>query len=115
MKERQEYLVRFLRGCADAADKNELGVPLGELLLNGDLIREAANEFETLIPEREGFKSFSDEMQFNIVRAELHARQAHDLCYQRGGERRSLWFKMALGRAQSILMSLYTQERRRTG
>ncbi len=44
--DRREYLIRFLRGCADAADKNELHVDLSCLLVNGDLMREAADEFE---------------------------------------------------------------------
>lgn len=113
MKERQEYLVRFLRGCAVAADKGQLGIEHGKLMLNGDLMREAADEFERLLPDQEGFKSFEDELRFNLVRAEQHARQAHDLCYKQPTPRRSLWFRMALGRAQSILMSLYTQELRR--
>lgn len=44
--DRDIYLIRFLRGCADAADKGELHVELGRLLVNGDLMREAAQEFE---------------------------------------------------------------------
>jgi hypothetical protein len=47
-KERREYLIRFLRGCAVAADKNELGVELGRLMINGELMREAADAFEAL-------------------------------------------------------------------
>lgn len=113
MIERQEYLVRFLRGCADAADKDELGVMQQRLLLNGDLMREAADEFEKQLPDKEPFKSRTDEFQFNLVRAEQHARQAHDMLYSGAGPQRSLWVRMALGRAQSILMSLWTQEIRR--
>jgi hypothetical protein len=59
------------------------------------------------------FNNSTDELQFHLVRAEHHARQAHDLLYEQRGPRRSIWFKMAVGRAQSILMSLYVQERRR--
>lgn len=49
MEDRRQYLVRFLRGCAGAADDGQLGVDQGRLLVNGDLMREAADEFETLI------------------------------------------------------------------
>ena len=28
-RQRQEYLIRFLRGCAQAADADELGAALG--------------------------------------------------------------------------------------
>jgi hypothetical protein len=110
---REQYLLTFLRGCAVAADKGQLGVEHGRLMLNGDLMREAADVFEHLLPDQEGFKSFDDEMRYNLVRAEQHARQAHDLCYKRGGDRRSIWFRMAVGRAQSILMSLYKRELKR--
>jgi uncharacterized protein HemY len=44
--DRQLYLIRFLMGCSEAADKNELHVDLGRLLINGDLMREAAEEFK---------------------------------------------------------------------
>jgi hypothetical protein len=56
-----------------------------------------------------------DEYHFNLEQAEQHARKAHDLLYYAsdGFVRRSLWVRMALGRAQSILMSLWTQELRR--
>jgi hypothetical protein len=109
---RQQYLAMFLRGCAQAADANELHVDMGQLLVNGDLMREAAEEFEKLSPEH--FATFDDELRYNIGRAEWYARQAHDLCYKRGRDRpRGFWFRAALGRAQSILMSLYTKELRR--
>lgn len=113
MYERPEYLIRFLRGCAQAADEGHLGVSLGELLVNGDLMREAADELERLLPDKDPFKSFSDELQYNLVRAEQHISQAHDMLY-RGGPERSIWFKMTVGRAQRILKRLYTRERRRT-
>lgn len=64
--------------------------------------------------QQEGFKNATDELQFHLVQAEHHARQAHDLLYEPRGPKRSIWFKMATGRAQSILMSLYVQERRRS-
>lgn len=113
MEDRQAYLIRFLRGCAQAADAKELGITQGQLLVNGDLMREAADEFEKLLPAEANFKDTTDELHFNLHRAEQHARQAHDLLYLEEGPKRSIWFKMAVGRAQSILMSLYVQELRR--
>lgn len=109
MEDRSEYLINFLRGCAHAADEGWLGVDQDQLLVNGDLMNEAADEFEKLLPKKKTFKDATDELQFNLVRAEQHARQAHDLLYN-SDLVRSIWFKMAVGRAQSILMSLYKQE-----
>lgn len=109
---RQEYLISFLRGCAHAADEGQLQVEQDRLLINGDLMHEAADEFEKLLGKKKPFKSSSEELQFNLLRAEQYARQAHDLLYTTG-LMRSVWFKMALGRAQSIIMSLYNQEMRR--
>lgn len=54
-----------------------------------------------------------DQFHFHLVRAEQHARQAHDLLYKPDGPKRSIWVKMAVGRAQSILMSLWHQELRK--
>lgn len=48
LKQRRVYLISFLRGCAIAADTHELGVELGRLMVNGDLMREAADAFEAL-------------------------------------------------------------------
>lgn len=110
MEDRQQYLIRFLRGCAEAAGAGQLGVEQDRLLVNGELMREAADEFEKLLPDKKGFKSFTDELHYNLVRAEQHARQAHDMLYTRPGPTRSLWFKMTLGRAQSILMRLAQME-----
>lgn len=48
---------------------------------------------------------------YNIATAQKHAQKALDICYKPGGRcKRSLWYKMALGRAQSILMSLLVRE-----
>jgi hypothetical protein len=114
MYSRQVYLVSFLRGCADAADRGELGTELGRLLINGDLMREAADEFERLIAdEKIPFKSFSDELMYNLVRAEQHTRQAHNMMYTRPGPTRSIWYKTVLGRAQKILAGLYKEEQQR--
>ena len=110
MEDREEYLILFLRGCAQAADEGKLGVEHQRLMVNGDLMREAADRFEKTLPPK--FKSFADELAYYLQQAEQYARKAHDLLYT-GGQTRSIWFKMAAGRAQSILMSLYTQEIRR--
>src|SRR5436853_605963 len=90
----QERVTTLRRGCADAADKGELGVDQQQLLVNGDLMREAADELAMLIPKEEPFKSFSDEMMFNLVRAEAHINQACDLLFKRGGKRRSIWYRI---------------------
>lgn len=63
--------------------------------------------------QEEKFEDTTDELCFNLVRAEQHSRQAHDLLYMGDGPKRSVWYKMALGRAQSLLMNLYMQELRR--
>jgi hypothetical protein len=62
---------------------------------------------------RETFKSRTEEFHHHLSQAEQHARKAHDMLYSGGGPQRSLWYRMTLGRAQSILMSLWTQELRR--
>lgn len=110
MTDRHKYLISFIRGCAMAADQGQLDVAGARLLVNGDLMHEAADEFEKLLPKDETFRDPSDELHFNLVRAEHHARRVHDLVYEPDGPKRSIWFKMAVGRAQSILMSLYQQE-----
>lgn len=59
------------------------------------------------------FTSFTDEMHYLLTRSEFYARRAHDLCYIRGGPRRSLWYKTVLGRAQKILAGLAKEEQQR--
>jgi hypothetical protein len=114
VKDRREYLIYFLRACGDAADKKQLGVELDRLMVNGDLMREAADEFERLLPEDNSvvFKDATDELHFHLVRGEHHAQQALDLLYRPDGAKRSIWFRMAIGRAQSILMSAYVRDLR---
>lgn len=51
-----------------------------------------------------------ERLVYNLVRAQQHAQQALDVCYKVGGPKRSLWYRMVLGRAQSILMSLSVRE-----
>lgn len=108
---RQEYLISFLRGCGHAADEGQLGTDQAHLLLNGDLMYEAADEFQKLLPKEETFKDATDELHYNLVRAERHSTQAMDVLYRlKNPAKRSVWFRMALGRAQSILMSLYVRD-----
>jgi hypothetical protein len=119
MQSREAYLISFLRGCADAADRGELGIDLHRVLLNGDLMREAADEFARYTIEQEvPFKSFQDELMYHLVRAELHARMAYNMLYTRGwtkdgSNRRSIWYKTVLSRAQKILEGLYKEEQQR--
>lgn len=47
---------------------------------------------------------------WNLVRAELHARQALDLVYDEFGPKRRLAYRLRLGRAQSSLMTLVVRE-----
>lgn len=52
-----------------------------------------------------------ENLVYNIARAQRYAQEALDLCYKPGSNvKRSLWYKMTLGRAQSILMSLLVRE-----
>lgn len=102
--------MRFLRGCAQAADEDELGVMQGRLLVNGDLMREAADQIEKDNPS---VQDTTELFRFHLVRAENHARWGFNLLYDKEGPKRSLWIRMALGQAQSILMSLWKQELRR--
>lgn len=47
--------------------------------------------------------------------AHIHAQKAFDALYKKGGPKRSFIFRSLLGRAQSILISLYVQEVSRKG
>lgn len=47
--------------------------------------------------------------EHHLMQAEQHAKDALDMCYA-DGVKRSLWYRMTLGRAQSILMSLLVRE-----
>ena len=50
----------------------------------------------------------------NLNAAHTCAQKALDALYDpRSGVKRSLWYRMLLGRAQSILISLYSQELKR--
>jgi hypothetical protein len=49
-------------------------------------------------------------LRYHIKQAEHHARAAYDLLYKTPGPKRGVFFKMAVGRAQSILMSLHVRE-----
>lgn len=48
---------------------------------------------------------------YHLAHAQRHAEDALDLLYKEGTQpARSLWYRMILGRAQSILMSLLVRE-----
>jgi hypothetical protein len=56
------------------------------------------------------FKDQTAKLHFHLVRAENHAQSALDLLYGKDAVKRSIWFRMAIGRAQSILMSAYIRD-----
>lgn len=58
-------------------------------------------------------ESPEEELRLNLASAEKHTQRALDLLYEQKGPKRSFWYRATLGRAQSILMSLYMQELRR--
>ena len=66
-------------------------------------------------PARGLFKNETEELHFHLIRAENHAQKAQAVVYRYGPgfEKRSLWFRLALNRAQSILIKLYTRDLRR--
>jgi hypothetical protein len=51
-----------------------------------------------------------DEFLENLDAAHRCAQRALDALYRPGGPKRSLLYRMLLGRAQSILIGLYVQE-----
>lgn len=80
---RQVYLIRFLRGCAGAADDGQLGVELGKLMVNGDLMREAADEFEKLLKasvEVPAHTAISQRTAYQVLKAAgWFADPSHDI------------------------------------
>ena len=54
-----------------------------------------------------------EEFLENLNAAHICAQKALDALYKENGPKRSLWFRLALGRAQSILISLYQKELQR--
>jgi hypothetical protein len=65
------------------------------------------------LTDKPDFKNTTDELHFHLVRAEYHAQRAYELLFKPEGPKRSLWFRMLVGRAQSILMSCWTTELRK--
>jgi hypothetical protein len=61
----------------------------------------------------DAFNNTTDELYFHLVRAEYHARKAHDLLYKENAPRRSIWYRMSVSRAQSLLMTLWIREMNR--
>lgn len=54
-----------------------------------------------------------DEFLENLNAAHICAQKALDALYRPDGPKRSVWYRMLLGRAQSILIGLYVQELKR--
>jgi hypothetical protein len=62
-----------------------------------------------------GEKELYDEYLSNLDQAHISAQKALNTLYEKGGPQRSLFVRMLLGRAQSILIGLYVQELGRQG
>lgn len=60
-------------------------------------------------PEAAAYKEYIT----NLNAAHIHAQRALDALYTPLGPKRSIWYRMALGRAQTLLISLYVQELKR--
>lgn len=86
----------------DISDEDRKGLQDLYERLNGWLV----------LPRREVITNPTEELHFHLVRAERHAQSALDLLYKPKGLRveRSFWFHRALGKAQSILMTLYVRD-----
>jgi hypothetical protein len=60
---------------------------------------------------REEFEDATDELYFNLVQAERYATQALEVLYRlKDPAKRSIFFRMAVGRAQNILMSVLVRD-----
>lgn len=46
----------------------------------------------------------------NLNLAHIYAERALDALYEPGGPKRSIWYRMAIGRAQNTLIGLYVRE-----
>lgn len=57
----------------------------------------------------EGDDSYLEYMQ-DLEIAQRHAQRALDALYRPSGPKRSILYRIALGRAQSLLIGLYVQE-----
>jgi hypothetical protein len=68
-------------------------------------VRKILTEGEELTPD--------EELVYHLTSAQQHAQEALNALYDpKTGIRRSLWYRVVLGRAQSILMSLLVRELR---
>jgi hypothetical protein len=60
--------------------------------------------------------SLEEELVYHLTSAQQHAQEALNICYGTWNDdrrvKRSMWYRMVLGRAQSILMSLLVRELR---
>lgn len=63
------------------------------------------------LPDVTNFEDPTSELHYHLNRAERHAQTALNVCYRlENPAKRSFWFRAALGRAQSILMSIYVRD-----
>lgn len=69
-------------------------------------------EWETVMSET---RHVEQEFIDNLDKAQEHAEKALNCLYWKNGVKRSLWYRLSLGRAQSILMSLLVKELSRKG
>jgi len=114
-QDRQVYLLHFLRGCATAADEDNLGVEVGRLMLNGQLMNEAADEFsrmKTALEPKE-FKNKTEKFRHHLARAHFHAQRAYELMFESDGPKRSYMMRSSIGKAQNILITWYVRETKR--
>jgi hypothetical protein len=51
----------------------------------------------------------------NLQAAHIHAEKALNALYKPSAPKRSIWYRMSLGRAQSLLIGLYVMELKRKG
>lgn len=62
-----------------------------------------------------GEKELYDQYLSNLEQAHVSAQNALNTLYEKNGPQRSLFVRMLLGRAQSILIGLHVQELGRQG
>lgn len=61
----------------------------------------------------EMFDSQEERLKYHLRLAERNAQYAYTMLFEPEAPKRSFWFRSAVGRAQSILMSCYVREANR--
>lgn len=67
-------------------------------------------DIKRLLETNEDDMTPDEALVYNLIHSQMHAQQALDLLYNPKGTKRSLWYRLVLARAQSILMSLLVRE-----